>query len=181
MISMLLGLPQCRWLPVRVFKLFPLTLIRESWKKIQFDLMTSHMFENFVRHIILKLQEHLYIYITRMYHVTSSSENYCAIKKNFPENLGIEWASFVDKNPHAYGNVRERHLWTKNPQQIFLLSFNFFWRKTCLGSELASFVDKKSRQLSENDKPVRKILWFIEHRQQKSLFGMEYWNSREVI
>ena len=59
-------------------------------QKIQTDLMTSHMFENFLLHIILKLREYLYSYVTRMCHVTSSSENYCAIKKIFPENLGIE-------------------------------------------------------------------------------------------
>ena len=66
-------------------------------QKIQIGLMTSHMFEKILGYIILKLQEFLYIYVTRTYHVTSSSGNYCAIKKNFPENLGIEWASFVDK------------------------------------------------------------------------------------
>ena len=77
--------------------------------------MPSHMFEKFFRYIILKLQEYPYIYVTRTYHVTSSSENYCAIKKNFPENLGIEWASFVDK--------KSTRVWE------------------CQG---ASFVDKKS-------------------------------------
>ena len=34
------------------------------------------------------------------------------------EILGFELASFSDKNPDVFGNVREGHFWTKNPTRI---------------------------------------------------------------
>ena len=36
-----------------------------------------------------------------------------------PENPGNELASFLEKNPDAFGNVWERHFWKNYPKKAF--------------------------------------------------------------
>jgi len=36
-----------------------------------------------------------------------------------PEKPGTEQASFLEKNPDAFGNPWERHLWKKIPKTTF--------------------------------------------------------------
>ena len=51
-------------------------------------------------------------------------------------------------NPYLgdFGNVRERHFWTKNPTRIIVSRFGDFLKNLILGTELASFLDKKSNE-----------------------------------
>ena len=41
--------------------------------------------------------------------------------------------------------VRERHFWTKNPTRFIVYRFGDFLKNLILGTELASFSDKKTR------------------------------------
>ena len=48
-----------------------------------------------------------------------------------------------------FGNVRERHFWTKNPTRIIVSRFGDFSRNLILGTEQASFSDKNRDHISD--------------------------------
>ena len=52
-------------------------------------------------------------------------------------------------NPYMghFGNVMERHFWTKNPRWIIVSSLADFFETTNLGNKLASFMDKKPEHI----------------------------------
>ena len=108
----------------------------------------------------MKPREYLYIYVTPMYHVTSLSENYSAINKNFPENLGIEWASFMDKKSTA----------------VIYIELSAFSRENLFGNWASVICGHKIRTTFREGQ-TNKILWFIEHRQLK-LNHYLGWNFR---
>ena len=95
-----------------------------------------------------------------MYHVTSLSENYSAINKNFPENLGIEWASFMDKKSTAVIYIE---LSAVSRENLF-----GYWASVICGHKIRTTF---------REGQTNKILWFIEHRQLK-LNPYLGWNFR---
>ena len=127
---------------------------RHLWKKNPkftfWSLMTSYMTNNLWRHMNLKLHQLGYLYVTWPKSRDVIRVRYHVMKVITPEKPGTELASFLEKNPDAFGNLWERHLWKKSQKRLFRV----IWREKIsfqnfriLGTELASFLEKKSRRI----------------------------------
>ena len=64
------------------------------------------------------------------------------VGKIIPEILGFELASFSDKNPDVFGSVI---FGQKIQRDLFYTDLGIFLKNLILGTELASFLDKKTR------------------------------------
>ena len=60
-----------------------------------------------------------------------------------PENPGNELASFLEKNPDAFGNVWERHFWKNYPFSIISIILMNFLKKTNFGKWVSVIPGKK--------------------------------------
>ena len=83
----------------------------------------------------LKLRQLGYLYVTWPKSRDVIRVRYHVMKVITPEKPGTELASFLEKNPDAFGNGWERHFWKKYPKRAF--SGNLAWKNKF--SKLSNF------------------------------------------
>ena len=110
--------------------------------------MTSYMVDYLWRLINLTLHQLDYLYISLYVTWPKSrdviSVRYHVIKLITPENPGNELASFLEKNPDAFGNVWERHFWKNYPfSSISIILITFLKKKTNFGKWVSVIPGKK--------------------------------------
>ena len=105
--------------------------------------MTSYMVDFLWRHINLKLHQLGYLYVTWPKSRDVISVRYHVMKWITPENPGNELASFLKKNPDAFGNVWERHFWKNYPFSNISIILMTFLKKTNFGKWVSVIPGKK--------------------------------------
>ena len=105
--------------------------------------MRSYMVHYLWRHINLKLHQLGYLYVTWPKSRDVISVRYHVMKLITPENPGNELASFLEKNPDAFGNVWERLFWKNYPFSIISIILMNFLKKTNFGKWVSVIPGKK--------------------------------------
>ena len=136
---------------------------RHFWKKnpnfIFWSLMTSYMTNNLWRHVIPKLHQLVQLYITWHKSRDIISVRYHEMKVITPKKPGTSGSVIFGKKIQTIlgtsGSVISGKIIQKWLFRVIWLEKNSFLNYRILGTELASFLEKKSRRLFLFRTPTR--------------------------